>query len=50
MSKKVTAFYLLLILNFVAPEDGSVYDYNSGNFKHQIEGMTGNFIMFYAPW
>ncbi|KOB77845.1 Thioredoxin domain-containing protein 5 [Operophtera brumata] len=50
MSKKVTAFYLLLIFNVVVPEDGSVYDYNPGNFKHQIEGLDGNFIMFYAPW
>ncbi|XP_014360996.2 thioredoxin domain-containing protein 5 homolog [Papilio machaon] len=40
----------LFLPRLVAPEDGSIYEYNPDNFRGQIEDMDGNFIMFYAPW
>ncbi|XP_063632619.1 thioredoxin domain-containing protein 5 homolog [Cydia splendana] len=42
--------YLVVVPNFVAPEDGTVYEYDPESFQRQIEDMNGNFIMFYAPW
>ncbi|XP_073952179.1 thioredoxin domain-containing protein 5 homolog [Choristoneura fumiferana] len=42
--------YVVFVPNFVAPEDGTVYDYDAETFEQQIKEMDGNFIMFYAPW
>lgn len=44
----ISLFFILP--RFVAPEDGSIYEYTPDNFRGQIEDMDGNFIMFYAPW
>lgn len=42
--------YVVFVPSFVAPEDGTVYDYDAETFDQQIKDMDGNFIMFYAPW
>ncbi|XP_072949928.1 thioredoxin domain-containing protein 5 homolog [Epargyreus clarus] len=44
---------LVLILffpHFVMLDENSVYEYDPGIFRQQIEDLDGNFIMFYAPW
>lgn len=50
MLRQLVLIYILFLPYFVAPEDGSVYEYTPSNFRYQIEEMDGNFIMFYAPW
>lgn len=47
---KFVVLFLLILPYFVTPEEDYVYNYGSDNFKHKIEEMDGNFIMFYAPW
>ncbi|CAG4964456.1 unnamed protein product [Colias eurytheme] len=42
--------FMLSLPDYVAPVEGSVYEYNPEMFKSQVKEMDGNFIMFYAPW